>query len=219
MSHISEVDAILYVIRAFESKDIQHIEESVDPARDSEIVRSELALKDIETIDKRLNNLAKELKRNSKDKELQQEQEILKEWLECLNNDVHIYQHLKKSTRDKQDIQRISKKVQPLTAKPVLYVVNAHDEIPDSLKQYIQDLGCGYVVLDAQAELEGMQMTQQERQELGIDKSALPALIQESYKTLELISFFTTGEKESRAWTIQKGSAAPVAGGAIHSDF
>lgn len=219
LSHISEVDAILYVIRAFESKDIQHIEESVDPVRDSEIVRSELALKDIETIDKRLYNLTKELKRDSKDKELQQEQEILNEWLECLNNDVHIYQHLKKSTHEQQDIQRILKKVHPLTAKPVLYVVNAHTEIAASLKQYIQGLGCGYVMLDAQAELEGMQMTQQERQEVGLNESALPALIQESYKTLDLISFFTTGEKESRAWTIQNKSAAPVAGSAIHSDF
>ena len=219
LSHISEVDAILYVIRAFESKDIQHIEESVDPVRDSDIVRSELALKDIETIDKRIYNLTKELKRSSKDKELQQEQEVLQEWLECLNSDVHIYQHLKKSTHNTQDISRILKKVHLLTAKPVLYVVNAHADIADSLKQYIQGLGCGYIVLDAQAELEGAQMTQQERQEIGLEKSALPTLIQESYKVLNLISFFTTGEKESRAWTVKKGSTAPVAGGVIHSDF
>lgn len=219
LSHISEVDAILYVVRAFEGTDIQHIEESVDPIRDSEIVRSELALKDIDAIDKHLHNLTKDIKRNAKDKDLQQEYEVLSEWLELLNNDVHIYQHLAQNAPVEPDIQRIVKKTQLLTSKPVLYVINSHGDIADSLKQYIQKLGCGYVALDAQAELEGAQMTEQERQEIGLGDSALPALIQESYATLNLISFFTTGEKESRAWTIKKESVAPVAGGAIHSDF
>ena len=219
LSHIGEVDALLYVVRAFESADIQHIEESVDPIRDSDIVRSELALKDIEIIDKRMHSLGKDIKRNPKDKELQQEKQLLEQWLECLNADIHIYQYFQQNADQEQEARAVVKKLQLLTAKPALYVVNAHSEIADSLKQYIQKVGCGYVVVDAQAELEGMQMTQQERSEVGLAESALPALIHESYKTLNLISFFTTGEKETRAWTVQKGSMAPVAGGAIHSDF
>ena len=213
LSHIQKTDAIVYVIRTFESGDIQHTEQSVDPVRDIEILRSELAIKDIEIIENRMRSLAKEVRQAGKEsKDLQAQQQILSRWLDHLNTNTHIYEII-----DEEE-QSIAKQLQLLTAKRILYCFNSHDQdIPASLKQSIGD--AQYVVINAQAELETAQMTQQEREDLGMRGNAIDQLIQKAYTTLNLISFFTTGEKETRAWTIKKGSVAPVAGGAIHSDF
>lgn len=218
LSHIRETDAIIYVVRDFESKDIQHTEPSIDAIRDSEIVRSELAIKDIETIEKRISTLSKELKAK-KDKELEQELEILQQWQKSLDENIHIYQWLdKENTFDRSIINKTLLETQLLTSKPAMYVINAHEKASSDLIKYIESIKCQHIALDARAELETAQMTSQEKKDLGIE-SALPHLIQTAYKTLNLISFFTTGEKETRAWTTTKGSTAPQAGKAIHSDF
>ena len=213
LSHIQKTAVVLYVIRTFESSDIQHTEESVDPIRDIEILRSELAIKDIEIIEKRLQSLTKDVKRADKEKKsLEQEKQILEQWLEVLNKNIHIYEVMQ------HEQESVAQHLQLLTAKKVLYCFNAHtQEISNELHQYIGD--AEYVIINAQAEFEAKSMTHNERIELGLETSGLEDLIHKAYKTLNLISFFTTGEKETRAWTIRENSTAPQAGGAIHSDF
>lgn len=219
LSHIREVDAIVYVVRAFEASDIQHVEESVDPIRDSETVRSELALKDLETIEKRLVSAAKEARGGDKDaiKEL----EILQKWQEVLNGGVHIYEYVRDNgLLADAPTQRVMRTLQLLTAKPAIYLINTHNgSVGEELKAYIEALGYAYVAVDARAELESAAMSVDERQELGLGESALPTLIKTAYETLGLITFLTTGVDETRAWTTPKGSTAPQAAGVIHTDF
>lgn len=216
LSHIASVDAIVLVVRMFEGGDIQHVEGSVDPKRDVEIVRSELALKDIETLEKRIQGLTKEVKRGEAS---EQELEVLQEWLGALNNDTHIYQHLAEREYDEEVVASLLRNTQLLTTKPVLCVANVHGEVDASFVEYMRGFDCEVVAVDVRAELESVGMTQEERVELGLERNGLEQLIHTSYKTLDLISFFTTGESESRCWTTKKGSSAPVAGGVIHSDF
>jgi len=219
LSHIREVDAIVYVVRAFEAGDIQHVEESIDPIRDSETVRSELALKDLETIEKRIASAGKEARGG--DKDAQKEVEILEKWQSVLNEGTHIYEYIRDNGLfGDQATMRVRRTLQLLTAKPAIYLVNTHDGfVGEELKAYIEGLGYAYVAIDARAELESAGMSASEREELGLGESALPALIRIAYETLGLITFFTTGPDETRAWTIQTGATAPNAAGAIHTDF
>ncbi len=191
LSHIRETQAIALVLRVFKNPEIIHVEGAPDALRDLEIINSELALKDLETIEKRLKSLETE-KRNG-DKKAAKNYEILDKIREELGSgDLAI----------KYASEEIVHELQLLTAKKQVYLLNgSKEEVPDGLLQRIKELGGDYVIAD-----------------LG-SADAIPELIKKSYEVLGLISFLTTGEDETRAWTIERGSLAPQAAGAIHTDF
>ncbi|MEK7554671.1 MAG: DUF933 domain-containing protein [Patescibacteria group bacterium] len=191
LSHIREVQAIVQVLRCFPSEEIIHVENSVDPIRDLEIINAELALKDLETVDGRLKKLEGEAKTGNK------------EAVKSLDTVRKVKSLLERGSLTIEFAREpIMKEMQLLTSKKQIYLLNGNiQHVPETLTAKIAALGSSYIVAD----LEG-----------GMD---LGTLIQAAYKTLDLISFFTTGEDETRAWTIVKGAKAPEAAGAIHSDF
>ncbi|MBI4993347.1 redox-regulated ATPase YchF [Candidatus Wolfebacteria bacterium] len=195
LSHIKEVDAIVEVLRCFESEEIIHVEEKVDPLRDLEIINTELILKDLDTAEKRLAKLEGEAR--SGDKQKAKDLEIAKKIKETLNNNI-----LAVNLDEEILSSQIAKEMNLLTAKRQIYLLNGSEsDVNEELKNKIKSLNADYLIMDlANAE-------------------NVNELIKKAYEILGLISFFTTGEEESRAWTIKKGSKAPQAAGEIHSDF
>ena len=192
LSHIREVSAIVEVVRCFPADEIIHVENSVEPVRDLEIVNMELILKDLETVDKRIKSAESEAKTGKK--------EAVKE-LEMLQN--------AKATLGKGELlqafknEPVIKNLSLLTAKAMFYFINGKEEdMPQTLKDKITALGSSYIVAN-----------------LSDASLSLSSLIREAYRVLNLISFFTTGEDETRAWTIERGWKAPQAAGVIHTDF
>ncbi|MEX2145298.1 MAG: redox-regulated ATPase YchF [Candidatus Spechtbacterales bacterium] len=217
LANIREADAILYVVRTFELVDIHHVEKTVDPMRDIEILRTELALKDMEVIEKKLQSI--EGKAKTGDKDAKEELEVVIRLKDALDNGTHIIQLLKKEEFSQKALD-IVKGMQLLTSKPYFFLLNSRgEEASPQLSDYIQGLGSDYVSINAREELDTGDLTDQERAELGLGKSGLEQLIQAGYKILNLITFFTTGEDETRAWTCREGSMAPEAAGKIHNDF
>lgn len=211
LANIRETDAIVQVVRVFGNGDIIHVHDRVDPKRDIDIVNTELILADLETVVKRRDKTVKEVRANRKGAA-----EELK-WLEELTsalgegrlaNGVPL-------SGDPAESGKFLKGLALLTAKPFLYVFNMGDTdaaLPPELA------ALPHVRLDIKLEEELIGMTGEEAAELGME-SRLPELIREAYSLLGLETFFTTGEDESRAWTIRRGSTAPRAGAAIHGDF
>ncbi|MEA3272822.1 MAG: redox-regulated ATPase YchF [Patescibacteria group bacterium] len=210
LSHIREVDAIVYVLHVFENKNIVKTSE-LDPARDKEILDTELVLKDLETVDKRVAKLEKESKSGAS-------QESAKE--------LNIFGRVKKYLEDGEilsekewadDELEILKSSQFLTMKPRIYLLNGSKEEAD---KYLDKFGDSALFFDVVAEAEGAGLSREERKELEMpEDSQLDKLIQKSYELLDLISFLTTGPDETRAWQIKRGSKAPQAAGVIHTDF
>ncbi|MDP2821044.1 MAG: redox-regulated ATPase YchF [bacterium] len=208
LSHIREVDAIVQIARVFEGKDIIHVDGNIDPLRDIEVINTELILADLETIEKYSEKLGKEMRQQNK--EAMREKEILDKIKKHLDqgklaNDCEI------SFEDKKSIKNLNL----LTLKPFLYVYNFSGEnfiVPEELKNK------KYIPIDVKIEEDIMNMTAEEVSDFGIN-SNLNNLIKASFELLDLIVFFTTGEDESRAWEIKRGTTAQKAGGAIHSDF
>jgi len=216
LHNIREVDAILYLVRAFEGGDIQHVSGSIDPKRDIEIVKSELALKDLETLEKRIKKVEGEAR--SGNKELQKDLETLQVFEKVLNEGSHIVDYIKgREISDKE--KELLQELQLLTSKPAMYLFNAkkETEISNSVLDTISP--DSIVVADVREELDSADLSVEERAELGLGESKLNELIRAAYKVLNLITFFTSGEKETRAWTITKGAKAPQAAGVIHTDF
>lgn len=197
LSHIKEVDAIVEVIRVFESGEIIHVEEKIDPLRDLEIINTELVLKDLDTVEKRLAKLEGEAR--SGDKQKAKDLELIKKIKEGLNNNL-LASEILKTIPDADNL--LLKELNLLTAKPQIYLLNGKEsDVSEELKNKIKSLNADYLVIDLA-----------EANDVGL-------LIQKAYEILGLISFFTTGEMETKAWTIKKGSKAPQAAGEIHSDF
>jgi len=195
LSHIRETQAIVVVLRVFKNSEIIHVENSVDPIRDLEIINTELILKDLETVEKRLGSLEKEakIKTTPEGKSAVKNFEVLNQIKDELGKNNLA---LKFASED------IVKELQLLTAKKQLYLLNGEEsEVGKGLKEKIKSLGADYLIKNLN-----------QNQEIG-------DLIKKSYEILGLISFLTTGEDESRAWTIHKGTKAPEAAGAIHTDF
>ena len=215
LHNIREVDAIVQVVRLFENKNITHAYENVDPKRDIEVINTELILKDIETVEKRLDKITKEVRTNNK--EVIKQKTIVEKLKSILNkNNLNaVGQFLEELGSDFELI----KDLQLLSFKPILYVFNTNqpEEIKKDLVRYnLKVDNC--LALDIKIEEELLELSDEEQQELEL-KSNLAGLIKQSYQLLKLITFFTTGEDETRAWTIPDGTAAPRAGRAIHSDF
>jgi ribosome-binding ATPase len=223
LAHIREVDAICHVVRCFEDDDVIHVSGSVDPARDIEVIDTELGLKDLESVEKRLERAGRAAK--SGDKDLRDQAEVLAALVE------HLGDGQPARTFVWPDGQRaFRRELSLLTDKPVLYAANVgEDDLPDGnahvdvVRGIAATQDAEVVVISAQVEAELTELPDEDRAEflagLGLGRSGLERLIQTAYRLLDLITFLTAGPKESRAWTVRRGSTAPQAAGAIHSDF
>jgi ribosome-binding ATPase len=228
LSNIREVDAIVNVVRCFEDDDVTHVMGSVDPVRDREIINLELVLSDLQLIEKRMDRVARNAKTGT-DKEAMAEHALLKK----LHPLLSAGQPARKVELTNDDEAKLLRSYNLLTSKKELYAANVAEEdlanggnaLVDKLKAAIAQEGepAEVVVLSARIEAELIQLAKDERKEflesLGIQEAGLDRLIHAGYHLLDLISFFTAGEKEVRAWTIRRGFKAPQAAGEIHSDF
>lgn len=207
LANIRETDAIIYVLRAFLSKNIINTQPSISPLEEKEILDTELMLKDLETIEKRIAGLEKESK-----KELELLQKIKK-----LLEQGKI---LAEQNFDEEEII-ILRQYQLLTTKPRLYLLNGEDEeVPQNIIGEFQKNNLPFLIIDVLTEFEAAGLSKEERISLDLpEESEFDILIKKAYDILGLITFFTTGPDETRAWTIKKNQTAPQAGGAIHSDF
>ncbi len=217
LSHIRECNAIVQVVRAFENDDIVHVEGKIDPAADIETIKTELCLADLESIEKRIQNLQKQAKADPKAGSVIQKLEKLKT---ILNNNQLLSSEVDDLPEEVRDLQL-------LTAKPFIYVFNIDEnELGDAEKKAaLQELVAGSpaIFLSAQTEADLQDLSVDDAKELlqslGQDESGLDLLIRLGYKTLGLETFFTSGPTETRGWTMHAGSTAPQAAGIIHTDF
>lgn len=226
LANIRETDMIAEVVRIFEDSDIHHVSGGIDPLGDIEVINLELILADAETVGKRRTSVERDVKRGDKDAQI--EFDLLTRLLPHLENG-----NLANSLPMDEKEQKIIKGLHLLTMKPFLYVCNKkhggynlddhHDERWQELVAFFESTGSEYVVVDAGMEHELRDLTTDEkndfRREYGAQNSGVEALIRASYHRLGLISYFTTGEKETRAWTVPHGSTGPRAAAAIHTDF
>ena len=214
LAHVRETDAIVYVLRIFKNERIANTEEKINALRDKEILDTEMALKDLATVEKRIEGLKRETR--SGDKEAIKEMSILSKAAEFLKRG-----EILESQKWKEDERKTLKAYQLLTLKPRIYLLNgSQDEVSPNVLKIFQENNWPFLIIDLLSQFESSELTLEERQELGLPTDlALDILIKESYKLLDLITFFTTGSDETRAWTLKKGSTAPQAGSVIHSDF
>lgn len=226
LQNIREVSMIAEVVRIFEDGDIHHVAGEVNPLDDIEVINLELILADEETVSKRLGNLERDTKRG--DKESIKEKEILEPLLRHLQDGK-----LANSMEMTDDQKKLVKSLHLLTMKQFLYVCNRKqdsynldeqsDERWHKLVEFFESTGAEYVVVDAGMEHELKNLEEDEkiefRREYGAQDSGIESLIRACYRRLGLMSYFTTGEKETHAWTVEEGSTGPEAGAAIHTDF
>ncbi|MDC3135823.1 redox-regulated ATPase YchF [Candidatus Pelagibacter sp.] len=215
LSHIREVDAIIHMIRCFDSQDIQNVNPTVDPVRDLEIIETEMKLADLESIQKRLE---KSNKKNVDEFQLK----ILQIALDCINNDKDI--SILESQFDKKQLNQSGL----LSVKPKIFVCNVDEQSIQDGNNYTRSFIDKYgqessLIVSADIENQINELSINEKKNymemIGLKKTGLDLLIQNGYKVLELDTFFTSGPEETRAWTIQKNCTAPKAAGEIHTDF
>ena len=224
LSHIREVDAIAQVVRCFENPNIVHVDGTIDPLRDIETINLELIFADIETVEKRLEKARKNLKA---DKKYQAEIECLEKIKKHLEEEKPI-----RTLEFNEDEEEILKEIMFLTQKPILYICNVseeqlsdveNDENVKKVKEYAKEENTIAIPLCAKIEEELTGLNEEDKKEMleamGLKESGLDVVIKESYSLLGLMSFLTAGEPEVRAWTIKKGTKAPIAAGKIHSDI
>ena len=226
LQHIREVDAVAEVVRIFDDADITHVEGRVDPVYDIEVVNLELILADMQSVAKRLTSIERDLKRG--DTEALIEDAGLKKV-----NEVLLAGKFASAAQLSDEESAEVKKLQLLTAKPIMYVLNKkagghnldemNDERWNALLSFLNSLSASYVTVDAAIEGELNDVAPDEKEELrrsfGVLDDGINALIRAGYALLGLITFLTTGPDETRAWTVKEGSTAPTAGASIHTDF
>ena len=226
LTNIRDVDAIAEVVRIFEDSDIIHVSGKTDPVSDIETISYELAMKDLETVLKRLESVERDVRAGKK--EAIAEKAVLEALRNVFDAATPARSIRPKERTEAEEFDAVAHALSLLTAKPLLFVLNASERMiqeswkPDgALAEKLN--GAEYAVISAKIESELVELPDEERKEfldsLGLRESGLDQLIRLSYRTLGLMTFFTTGEDESRAWTVPKGSTAPRAGRAIHSDF
>jgi len=213
-ANIRETDAVVYVLRAFINKDIINVQQEINPIADKDILDTELILKDLETTDKILNGLEKSIR--AKDKEAIKEADVLKKVKDFLE-EGKILSEQEFMDEEKKSIHQY----QFLTMKPRLYLLNGKDEeVPLEVIEEFKKNNWQFLIVDILAELEAIGLDKEERIGFGLPKEMeLNILINKAYEILGLVTFFTTGSDETRAWTIKSGQKAPQAGGVIHSDL
>ena len=223
LAHIREVDAIAYVLRCFDNDDITHVAGKVDPLADAETVETELMLADLESLEKRVIALEKRIR--GADKEAKETLDLVNRALTLLREGKPARQ-VERSAEEEKAFQGLNL----LTAKPVLYVCNVDEEsaatgnaYSDGVAARAKEEGAEVIVISAEIEAELATLDPAERAEyletLGLREPGLNRLIETGYRLLNLITYFTVGPKEARAWTVEKGTKAPQAAGVIHTDF
>ena len=223
LANIREVDAIAHVLRCFEDGDVTHVEGRVDPVADAETIETELMIADMESIEKRLQNLVRKVRGG--DKEAVAQERLLKAALAALEAGKPA-----RTVEVADEDKALWKGLQLLTTKKVLYVCNVGEEeaasgnaFSEAVAKMAADQGAAAVVISARIEEEISQLDGDEQamflEELGLHEAGLDRLIKAGYKLLHLETFFTVGPKEARAWTIREGTLAPQAAGVIHGDF
>ncbi len=224
LGHIRQVDAILHVVRCFEDENIVHVDGSIDPLRDLEVITMELVMADLDTVEKRLTKAKNQAK--SGDKKFLAEAEFLTKVQQILDKG----QPARMVIPEDEAQERILRELCLLTTKPVLYVANVSEDdlaagnpFVDQLQAQAKEEGASVVTIAGGIEQELSLLNQEEQQEfltdMGMDEPGLNRLIHAGYDLLGLITYFTVGEKETKAWTIPRGTTAPGAAGKIHSDF
>ena len=223
LATIREVDAVAHVVRCFEDSDITHVEGKIEPLADIETIETELMLADLDSLEKRVDNLAKKAKGNDKD---------AKEALDLVNRALVLLRDGKPARflERKPEEERAFGMLGLLTSKPVLYVCNVEEGsakdgngFSKQVFEHAKKEGAVAVVISAKIEAEIATLSREERAEfletLGLEEAGLDRLIRAGYELLDLITYFTAGPKEARAWTIHRGTKAPAAAGVIHTDF
>lgn len=223
LSHIREVDAIVHVIRCFDDENITHVAGSVDPARDIDIINTELLLKDIETMQRRIERTQKMAKTG--DKKLKEELAFYERLAAHLDEEKPA-----RAFEVRKEDEALMRSLFLLTSKPLLYAANVAEEDLLEGNQYVEQLrkiaeaeASEVILVSAELEAQVIELEEEERKEfledLGIEEMGLGRLVRAAYALLGLITYFTSGPKESRAWTIKRGTKAPQAAGTIHTDF
>ena len=222
LAHIRETDAIAHVVRCFDNEDVVHVAGRLDPLSDIEIINTELALADLESVERAIERTEKRLKAN--EKEAQARMLVLKKLRACLDGG-HRARNVDLSSEEEQMILDLHL----ITTKPVMYVANvAEDGFDDNpyvqvVRQKAESENAEVVPVCAGIEAEIAQLEELDRQEflneLGLEEAGLNQVIRAGYSLLELLTFFTVGKPEVRAWTVKTGSTAPQAAGRIHTDF
>lgn len=226
LANIRETDAILHVLRCFDDDNITHVDGSVNPVRDKEIIDFELQLKDLETINSRIDRAQKQAQTGG-DKNAKLMYEVLRKYKEALEQG----KSARTVTFETKDEQKIAKELFLLTSKPVMYICNVDENSAvngnhyvEEVREAIKDENAEILIVAAKIESEIAEFeTYEERQmflnEIGLEESGVSRLIQAAYKLLNLETYFTAGPQEVRAWTYIKGSKAPQCAGIIHTDF
>ena len=223
LSHIRQVQAIAHIVRCFEESDVVHVHGEINPINDIEVIQTELCLADLETVSKNLEKTEKQAKTGKK--EFLERADLLKNVIQKLEEGVS----LQGQQRSKEELLEL-RDLQLLTAKPVVYVCNVGEEqlgqnvkAVEQVKEFAKKENALVLTISARIESEIAQLSDDERKtfldELGLNESGLDRMIRTAYSLLKLITFFTAGEKECRAWTIRDETKAPGAAGTIHTDF
>ena len=225
LANIRETDAIIHVLRCFDDDNITHVDGSVDPVRDKEVIDTELQLRDLETVEGRIPRIQKQAQAGDRDAKVQYE--VLSRYREALSQG----RNARSVELQNKDEERVAHDLFLLTSKPVLYVCNVDDASAatgnayvDAVREAIKDENAQLLVVAAQTESEIAELdTYEERQmflqEIGLQESGVNRIIKAAYALLNLETFLTAGPKEVRAWTFRKGSKAPQCAGVIHTDF
>ena len=225
LGNIRETDAIIHVLRCFENSNITHVDGSVNPVRDKEIIDTELQLKDLETVENRIGKVQKQAQTGG-DKAAKRMYDILVRYKEALEQGKSA-----RSVKLEKEDAALVKELMLLTNKPVLYVCNVDEasvvngnEHVEAVRNAVKDENAEILVVAAATEADIAELdTYEERQmfleEIGLSESGVSRLIKSAYRLLNLKTYFTTGEKESHAWTFTDGTKAPQAAGIIHTDF
>lgn len=226
LANIRETDAILEVVRIFDDPDVIHVDGGINPKRDIEVINLELILADLQTITKRIANVSRDVKSGKKEAKIENDLlERLKIALEA--------EKLASSVTPTQEEEPFLKQLHLLSAKPILYALNRKaggknlDEekgpVWDALMKFLTETNSKYVLFDAAIEMELKDLSDADKKEMrggfGVSEDGIDHLIKAGYELLDLITYFTTGADETRAWTIKRGWTAPLAGTAIHTDF
>ena len=226
LANIRETDAILHVLRCFDDDNITHVDNTVDPVRDMEVINYELQIKDLETVENRLTKVAKQAQTGG-DKTAKMQAGVLQAYKEALEQG----KPARSVAFETKDEERFARDLFLLTNKPVLYVCNVDDDSAvegnayvEAVRKAIADEGAGLMIVAAKTESEIAELdTYEERQEflesIGLQESGVARLIRAAYALLDLQTYFTAGPDEVRAWTFLRGTKAPQAAGIIHTDF
>ena len=223
LSHIREVDAIIHVVRCFENTDITHVENSINPLRDSDIIDTELMLADLESLERQTQNMSKKVKSN--DTDAKNDLDLMKKLSQFLSDGIPI----RLVDLTDEEIKKI-KAFNLLTSKPVLYACNVNEDDASNGNDFTKNIfdkakteNCDAIIISGSIESEIAMLDENEKKEflkdLNLKESGLNRLIRTGFNLLDLITFFTVGPKETRAWTIKNNSTAPEAAGIIHTDF